>query len=288
MESMVSRRDFLKYLVGGIAALIAGIFAFKAITPNEGRESKETPSETYELTTKPEAATSAITPATLTSPSTIPISTPKEVLKVKVGDVIKLPPPDIKSGMLVEESIARRRSIREYLRKPLNLKIVSQLLWAAQGITEPRLKFRAAPSAGATYPLEVYVVSKEGGIEELPAGIYKYDPFTHSIKVVRLGDFSERLYEAALKQRWVLEAPINIVITAVYERTTRIYGERGIRYVHMEVGHVGENIYLQAIALGLGTVAVGAFFDDKVWDILGNPPNEHPLYIMPVGYRVKK
>ncbi|HDD26612.1 MAG TPA: SagB/ThcOx family dehydrogenase [Acidilobales archaeon] len=231
---------------------------------------------------------SQATSTTIQTTSTMGTTVTSKVLSVKVGDIIKLPPPDIKSGMLVEESIARRRSIREYLRKPLNLKMVSQLLWAAQGITEPRLKFRAAPSAGATYPLEVYVASKEGGIEELPAGIYKYDPYTHSIKVVKLGDFSVRLYEAALKQRWVLEAPINIVITAVYERTTRIYGERGIRYVHMEVGHVGENIYLQAIALGLGTVAIGAFFDDKVWEILGNPPNEHPLYIMPVGYRVRK
>lgn len=201
----------------------------------------------------------------------------------KEGEPIPLPSPREKGVVSVEEAIARRRSRRKYRRDPLTLAELSQLLWAAQGITEPRKGFRSAPSAGATYPLELYVVVKEGGVEGLEAGIYHYDPRAHAIRLVRRGDFTEELYRACVEQEWVLEAPVSIVITAVYERTTRVYGERGVRYVHMEVGHVGENVYLQAEALNLGTVAIGAFYDDWVWEILGRPPNEHPLYVMPVG-----
>lgn len=243
----------------------------------------------------PEARTSALTITLIVLISILTVivyggitfikpAPPPEISEV-VGEVIKLPPPKLEGTMSVEEAIAKRRSIREYTGEPLTLQDVSQLLWAAQGITDPIRKFRAAPSAGATYPLEVYVVVKEGGVEGLPAGIYKYDPYTHSIRLVKKGDYSEELYKACLEQEWVLEAQINIVITAVYERTTSRYGERGIRYVHMEAGHVGENIYLQATALGLGTVAIGAFYDDQVESIISAPPEEHALYVYPVGHR---
>jgi len=199
------------------------------------------------------------------------------------GEAIRLPSPRERGVMSVEEAIARRRSRRKYRGDPLKLEELSQVLWAAQGITERRRGFRSAPSAGATYPLEIYVVVKSGGVEGLEAGVYHYDPWTHSIRLIRRGDFVEELYRACLEQEWVLEAPASIVITAVYERTTRVYGDRGIRYVHMEVGHVGQNVYLQAEAMGLGTVAIGAFYDDWVWEILGRPPNERPLYVMPIG-----
>ncbi len=194
-----------------------------------------------------------------------------------------LPLPKLRGIMSVEEAIARRRSVRRYLDAPLELDEVSQLLWSAQGITDIKRGFRAAPSAGATYPLELYLLVKEGGVKGLEAGIYKYDPNRHSLKLVRSGDFSRELCSAALKQEWVLEAPINIIITAVYERTTHRYGERGIRYVHIEVGHVGQNIYLQATALNLGTVVVGAFYDEEVREIIAAPDGEAPLYIIPVG-----
>ena len=206
---------------------------------------------------------------------------------VKAGNIILLPLPRLKGNMSLEESIAYRRSIREYLDKPLTLNQLSQLLWAAQGLTELKWGFRASPSAGATYPLEIYVVVAENGVEGLEPGIYHYDPYTHTIRLTRKGDFVDELYEACLRQPWVKEAPVNIVIVAEYERTTRVYGERGIRYVHMEVGHVGQNIYLEATALGLGTVAIGAFYDNQVREILGLPPNYHPLYVMPVGVPVK-
>ncbi len=147
---------------------------------------------------------------------------------------------------------------------------------------------RAAPSAGATYPLEVYAVVKNGGVEGLDAGVYHYQPEDHSLGLLRNGDLSEELASACLGQGWVREAPLNIVITAVYARTTRRYGTRGERYVHMEVGHVGQNIYLQATAMGLGTVAVGAFYDDEVRKVLGVSEEERPLYVMPVGISVRK
>ncbi len=206
---------------------------------------------------------------------------------VKTGNIVFLPLPRLKGNMSLEESIAYRRSIREYLDKPLTLSQLSQLLWAAQGLTELKWGFRASPSAGATYPLEIYVVVGENGVKGLEAGIYHYDPYTHTILLIKKGDYRSELYEACLRQPWVKNAPINIVIVAEYERTTRVYGERGIRYVHIEVGHVGQNIYLEATALGLGTVAIGAFYDDQVREILGLPSNYHPLYVMPVGVPVK-
>ena len=185
----------------------------------------------------------------------------------EVGELegeILLPLPRLKGEMSVEEAISRRRSVREYTDEPLSLEEVAQLLWSAQGITEPNREFRAAPSAGATYPLILYLVVREGGVKGLRAGIYRYDTLRHSLKIVKEGDYSSELSTAALGQPWVREAPVNIVFTAVYERTTIRYGERGIRYVHMEVGHAAQNVYLQATAMKLGTVVVGAFRDEEV------------------------
>lgn len=196
---------------------------------------------------------------------------------------LKLPEPTLKGEMSVEEAISRRRSVREYKDAPLTLSELGQLLWAAQGITLPSKGFRAAPSAGATYPLELYVSVREGGVEGLSAGIYHYDPFTHSLTLVKAGDFSLEIYRAALSQEWVREAPVCIIIAADFSRTTSRYGARGERYVYMEAGHVGQNIYLQATALGLGTVAVGAFYDDQLKSVVGC--SEDPIYLFPVGRR---
>ncbi len=184
--------------------------------------------------------------------------------------------------MSVEEAIATRRSIRSYERVPLKIEQVAQVLWAAQGITDPRRGLRATPSAGATYPLNVYLVVGEDAVVNLPAGIYRYDASSHSLIILRQGDVREELARAALEQPWVKEALISLVITAVYERTTSRYGSRGIRYAHIEVGHVGQNVYLQAVALGLGTVAAGAFYNDEVRVVLGVGEDEQSLYIMPI------
>jgi SagB-type dehydrogenase family enzyme len=210
-----------------------------------------------------------------------PTPTPPKV-KPSLGDEfrITLPKPRYKSDISIEETLFKRRSIRDYTGELLTLQEVSQLLWAAQGITDPR-GFRTAPSAGALYPLEVYVVV--GEVEGLTKGVYKYKPHQHEVRKVLEEDQRAKLAEAALSQRWVEEGAINIVFTAVYQRTTRKYGPRGIRYVHMEVGHAAQNVYLQAVALNLGTVVVGAFHDDQVKEILNLPEEEEPLYIMPVG-----
>ncbi len=194
------------------------------------------------------------------------------------GELIALPGPRLTGEMSVEEAIARRRSIRSYRDEPLTLSELSQLLWAAQGITSSK-GYRSAPSAGATYPFEVYVVV--GKVAGISPGVYHYIPEKHALEVVKSGDFRKALQDACLDQEWVGNAPMDIVLVAFYERTTRVYGERGIRYVHMEAGHIGQNIYLEATALGLGTVAVGAFDDRAVADILGTEGS--PLYVFPVG-----
>ncbi|MHC1564108.1 MAG: SagB/ThcOx family dehydrogenase [Candidatus Hecatellaceae archaeon] len=202
----------------------------------------------------------------------------------EAGEALTLPPPRLKGEVTVEEAIASRRSRRKYSGSPLELWELGQLLWAAQGVTEPNLKFRAAPSAGATYPLEVYVEAGSGGVKGLQAGVYHYKPENHSISMVKPGDFHRELCSAALGQEWVGRAAVNLVVCAVYERTAERYGERGkTRYVHMEAGHAGENVYLQAEALGLATVAVGAFHDEQVSAVLSLPENHKPLYIYPVG-----
>jgi len=203
---------------------------------------------------------------------------PRTSLEIEV----ELPEPRYDSGVSIEETLLKRRSVRDYAGEALTLHEVSQLLWAAQGTTDPR-GFRTAPSAGATYPLETYVVV--GDVENLTEGVYRYKSGEHKLVKVLDGDCRAQLAGAALGQHWVKEGAVNIVFTAIYERTTRGYGDRGIRYVHMEVGHAAQNVYLQAVALGLGTVVIGAFRDDEVREILKLPKNEQPLYIMPVGRR---
>jgi SagB-type dehydrogenase family enzyme len=202
---------------------------------------------------------------------------------VITGQTIALPKSKTSGFMSVEEAIARRRSIREYALEPLSLEEVSQLLWAAQGITEAASGKRAAPSAGMTYPLEIYLAVGERGVKDLPVGVYKYIPQNHTITKMLDEDVRYPLQEAALRQTWVGEAPVTIVIAAIHENTTLRYGDRGIRYVHIEAGHVAENLFLQSVALSLGTVPIGAFNDDDVQKALGLAEEFKPIYIMPVG-----
>lgn len=193
---------------------------------------------------------------------------------------VSLPEVRLTSDVSLEETLLHRRSIRDYTEEALSLAEVSQLLWAAQGITEA-WGGRTAPSAGALYPLEVYLVV--GDVEGLTPGVYQYRPDGHELVKVKDGDVRGELAEAALGQDSVRNGAIDIVIAAVYERTTVKYGERGIRYVHMEAGHAAQNVYLQANALDLGTVTIGAFYDDSVRDIVGMPGDVAPLYVIPVG-----
>jgi len=205
--------------------------------------------------------------------------------------MIKLPFPQLKGKVSLEETILRRRSVRRYRREPLDLSQLSQILWSAQGITGTR-GFRATPSAGATYPLEIFVVVGEQGIigsqakqapAELQAGIYHYEADSHSLSLHKPADLRPGLARATLDQEFIINAPVDIVICALFHRTSYRYGRRGERYVHLEVGHAGENIHLQAVALGLAAVEVGAFHDEEVRTVLGVDEQIKPLYIMPVG-----
>ena len=195
---------------------------------------------------------------------------------------IKLPQPKYTSTVSVEKALLERRSVRSFKNEPLTVEEISQLLWAAQGITNER-GYRTAPSAGALYPLEVYIVA--GNVSGLADGIYRYVPDGHELMRIQKGDKRAELCNAALMQSFIRECPINIVFSAVYERITGKYGERGIRYAQIEVGHAGQNVYLQAVSLNLGTVAVGAFVDSEVKKVMGMKDGEYPLYIMPVGRR---
>ena len=195
---------------------------------------------------------------------------------------IYLPSPSRKGGMSLEEAIARRKSIRNFSSQPISQSQLSQVLWAAQGTSDASWS-RTVPSAGATYPLEVFVVCGANCVEQIGEGIYRYNTDSHSLTLHHAGDVRLELARAALDQEYIYEAPVDIVICAVYERTLRRYGARGERYVHIEVGHAGQNIYLQANALGLATVAIGAFYDEPVREVLRLDKQYKPLYIMPVG-----
>lgn len=193
---------------------------------------------------------------------------------------VPLPQPRKGGPLTLEEALARRRSVRAFAPDVLTLDEVGQLLWAAQGLVAPEGR-RTTPSAGALYPLEVYLAA--GVVAGLPPGVYRYRPVGHRLEPVQVGDVREALCRAALAQDWVRAAPAVVALTAVFERTTWKYGRRGVQYVHMEVGHAAQNLYLQATALGLGTVFVGAFRDDEVQRALGVGPEEVPLGLMPLG-----
>jgi SagB-type dehydrogenase family enzyme len=192
-------------------------------------------------------------------------------------ETVALPEVKKKGSLSVEEAIEKRRSVREYAKDPLTLEQVSQVFWAAQGTTAGGL--RAAPSAGALYPLEIYLVA--GEVTGLDAGLYRYLNSSHKLERVKAGDMRKSLCEAAYSQEPIQKAPATIVIAAKYERTASKYLDRAQRYVHIEVGHVGQNIYLQCQSLSLATVAIGAFDDSKVKKVLAIA--EEPLYIMPIG-----
>lgn len=194
-----------------------------------------------------------------------------------IGMEIKLPPPD-KSTPL-SQLLLRRKSIRKYKREPINLSELSQLLWSTYGMIDRRR--RVVPSAGATYPIEVYVFVKN--VSGLKPGIYKYDEHVHSLILIKDGDYSDDLASSCLDQGWVRDAPVNIVIVAKYEKTTSWYGERGFRYIYFEAGHIGQNVYLAATEMGLGTVAVGAFNDDEIARLIGLGRDYIILYVFPVG-----
>ncbi len=190
--------------------------------------------------------------------------------------MVRLPPPSHSGSISLEQTLSERRSVRQFNNAPLDNPTLGQLLWAAQGTTTKDGVFRTAPSAGATYPLQTYAVCS--------SGIYRYLPGEHALDQLCEIDRRQELAETALNQTWVAEAAVDIVFTARYENTTKRYAERGKRYVLMEAGHAAENIHLQAVALGLGSVPIGAFRDEKAGEVLAIPDAEDPLYIISVGH----
>jgi len=190
--------------------------------------------------------------------------------------VIPLPAPNTSSQFSLEESIAKRRSEREFQEKTITMNQLSQLLWAAQGITDQTFGFRAAPSAGSLYPLFIYVAKSDG--------LFRYIPDGHKLVQISNQDIRSAMSRAALGQSDIREAPVDIIITANFCITQAKYGARAFRYVCMEVGHAAENIQLQAVALGLSSVTVGAFWDDVIRTNLQLPETQDPMYIIPIGY----
>ncbi|MGO8988869.1 MAG: SagB/ThcOx family dehydrogenase [bacterium] len=208
------------------------------------------------------------------------------LLEVKNGHAsIPLPKPSSDGKVSVEKAIKQRRTIRDFQERTLSLNHLAQLLWSAQGIADLTKGRRVAPSGGALYPLDIYILIGENAVEKMEAGIYHYLPKEHSMSMVLKGDLRREISSASLSQMWMAKAPVTFIITAEYERITGKYGERGIRYALIEVGHVGQNMFLQAEALELGVGIVGAFNDLEVSKVAGLPPQHEPLLMMPVGYK---
>jgi len=211
-------------------------------------------------------------------------------LEHKAIATIELCKPDLDSEFSIEKVLQERRSVRKYTDDPVTLEEVSQLLWAAYGITYTREGLpdfirgglKTAPSAGARYPLEIYLIA--GNVRGLLSGVYWYVPEGHVLKRLADGDIRIDLQAVCRNQEFAGEAPISIVWSAVYERCTEKYGDRGRdRYVCMDLGHSAQNVYLQCGSLGLGTCAIGSFIDDSLKKLIGMTAEEGPLYVMPVG-----
>lgn len=194
--------------------------------------------------------------------------------------IVKLPPPRNYGDVSLESVISTRRSRRNYHTRAIELRIAGQILWASYGSNKAR---RTSPSAGALYPLTIYLVA--GNVDDISAGLYRYDPEEHTLYLRHNRDIRTALCDAAFHQKMLQDAPASLVYTTVFDRVSQRYGDRGInRYIPMDIGHSAQNVYLQAEALGLGTCAIGAFDDDRVQSVLELPAEEHPLYMMPVGY----
>jgi SagB-type dehydrogenase family enzyme len=196
--------------------------------------------------------------------------------------VIPLPPPARSGVISLEQLLSQRRSIREYSPDSLALSELSQLLWAAQGITSPE-GLRTAPSAGATYPLEIFAVVQR--VHGLNSGVYHYQPRGYELESVSNRDPADGLSRAAFGRLTVTASAVSIIVVSVTERTAAKYGDRAHRYVILEAGHAAQNVLLQAEALGLAAVPVGSFDDAAVQDLVES--RAEPLYILCVGRRLR-
>jgi SagB-type dehydrogenase family enzyme len=200
------------------------------------------------------------------------------------AEAVKLPPPAKTGGMPLAKALEVRRTVRRFAVRPLDLRQVAQLLWSADGVSDLR-GLRTSPSAGGTYPLDLYLVVGEKGAQDLPAGVYHYQVEAHALAPLAPGDLRAAVVRACLHQTWMAQAPVMVVITGQYRRCSARYGERGVRYTHMEAGNVSQNLSLAAEALGLGSGIVGAFEDRALAQALKLPQGHEPLLVIPVGYK---
>lgn len=187
---------------------------------------------------------------------------------------IQLPKPNLKGEKSLEECIYERESVRQFRAQIIEIEKISQILWATQGKKGEK---RTVPSAGATYPLEIYVTLRD-------KGLFHYNVNKQMLELIVEEDLSKKLAKASLDQQFIAEAYLNIIICAEFSRTTWRYGERGIRYVFIEVGHCAQNVHLEVVAQGLASVPIGAFEDENVKKVLRLPKKIEPLYIIPIGY----
>lgn len=195
--------------------------------------------------------------------------------KVATGVSIKLPPPILDGTLSVEKALSERRSVRAYKPEALSLAEVSQILWAAQGVTDPAKGFRTAPSPRGMFLIEVYLIAEN--VTGLPAGFYRYQPKGHELIKVAEGDKKGDLFKAAA-QPAIKSAPALLIIAGAQERSTA-----NPSWIYLEAGHAAENVYLEAAALKLGTVSIAGFKPEDVKRALILPEKEQPIYIMPFG-----
>jgi SagB-type dehydrogenase family enzyme len=193
---------------------------------------------------------------------------------------IKLPEPKTTGSISVEETLLKRRSVREYLSEHLSLAEISQLLWSAYGITSEE-GFRTAPSAGALFPLKIYLAAVN--INKLEQGFYLYDSKTHTLELRKTGDYAEPLTAGTFFQDYIGEAAAILIISADYTGPNEKYGDQGKKFTWMDLGHLGQNVHLQAVSLDIGTVAVAAVRPDEIEKLLDLPGGEEVLYLMPLG-----
>jgi len=199
---------------------------------------------------------------------------------------VSLPAPAVEGGPGLWEVAARRRSHRTFAAAPLSLQALSQLLWATQGITRRQTgyAFRAAPSAGALYPVETYVVAHR--VETIEPGVYHYDVRSHALELINQGDHGDDVARAALDQPMAAQAAAVFVWTAVVDRSKWKYRQRAYRYVYLDAGHIGHALALAAEALSLGSCAIGALYDEEVNAIVGvDGKGETAVYMAVVGHR---
>ena len=206
--------------------------------------------------------------------------------RISIAKEITLPKPSSKGSITVEEALKARRTHRSFSSQGLALKQFSQILWGAYGVTAHNygVSLKTAPSAGALYPLDIYAVVGDRGVENLAPGLYHFFSEKHAVNLVRSGDLRAEVARNSLHQMWIAKAPLILIITGQYERSSIKYGPRGVIYTHIEAGCVGQNIFLQAEAIGLKAGIVGAFNNRDVVKTMGLPASHDPLLIMPVGF----